>query len=158
MLTWPADSCVSWSRCTSPIKPDQSCPNMLSSTSLSLILEYSLAMLFSGLECPSLHAFLKIISSRTPSLSGKASVEVSSSYYTLYSPIDHLGSFYHNCNFYSSWDKRSSVDILFPPSPPSPSPFPPQGHRQWLLCFLLGFQFPTSGSTQSPCSLSRWTE
>ena len=84
-------------------------------------------MLLSGLECPSLHAFLKIMSSRTPPLSGKASVEVSSSYYTLHRTTDHLGSFYHNCKFYSSWDKVSSVDTLFPPPPPTPSASQPKG-------------------------------
>ena len=140
-----------WSRCNSPISPDKTPPHMLCPSLLS-VLEHSLTTLFSGLpclECPSLHPFWKIASSGKPSLSGKASVEISSSYYTLYSTMYRLGSSYHNCNFYPSWEILSSVDIPFSPTPP----FPPQRHRQWLLFLLLCFQCPTPGSTQSPRSL-----
>lgn len=124
MLTWPTESCVMWSRCNSPISPDKTPPHMLCPSLLS-VLEHSRTTLFSGLpclECPSLHPFLKIASSGKPSLSGKASVEISSSYYTLYSTMYCLGSSYHNCNFYSSWEILSSVDIPFSPTSPHSHP------------------------------------
>lgn len=143
---------MNWSRSNSPVSPDKTRP---SHTVLQLSLSHRYAfshpfvLLPTCLQCPSLHSFLKVTSSKPP-LSGMASVEISSSYYMLFSTVV---SFVALNTAVMLTPRGTNWVVLTSHFLRSPHSHPKGTNSDYRSFSSLCFQCPTPSSTQGWCSL-----